>query len=172
MTVRSKDPARTNRSRFSSAQFCATCGAEPHPGDRFCRDCGARKRGRADEANRQSFPFARPPAAQMPEGAKRLKRPVSSGALLVALLMTAVLFAGIATAMVLTDTGPRGREGPQGQSGLVGSKGERGARGRTGKKGAAGFNGAAGAAGTPGAQGRPGDKVACSNDANVPLPYC
>jgi hypothetical protein len=175
MTVLSKDPIRGDAERSGGAEICTQCGIELLEGDRFCRDCGRLRDGRAADADTQTFPVARPPAHQTPERVKRLNRPVTLGRLLIALLVTTVLFASIAVAMVLTDTGPRGPEGQQGQrgqQGLVGPEGARGLRGRSGKSGAAGLNGAAGTPGTTGAQGRPGDKVRCSNDVDVALPYC
>jgi hypothetical protein len=120
-----------------------------------------------------------PPATQPPPGwhidprtiapqtgAKGLKRPVTLGGMLIALIVTAVVFAGASTAMVLTTSGPRGHQGKQGQ---IGPRGVQGVRGRQGKNG---VDGAAGAPGAAGATGAPGATRACSNDITVPLPYC
>jgi hypothetical protein len=179
MTVLSKDPIHGDGARQTfGAGFCPQCGVEPLDGDHFCRGCGRHRDDRGADADTRTFRVTPPSAPETPERVKRLNRPVTLGRLLIALLMTALVFASIAAAMVLTDTGPRGPEGTQGQGGqqgLVGPTGERGVRGRTGKSGAAGLNGAAGTAGTPGtagARGRPGGTVACSNDPDVPLPFC
>lgn len=169
MTVLTKDLAGSNGAGSSGSEFCARCGAEVHEHDRFCRDCGSPRDGR--DVGAQTFSVAEPPS-QVPERVKRLNRPVTWGRLLIALFVTVVLFASIAAAMVLTDTGPRGPQGQQGEQGLAGPKGAPGVRGRTGKTGAAGLNGAAGTPGTPGRPGRAGERVACSNDVDVPLPYC
>jgi hypothetical protein len=170
MTTLAKDPIDTAAEQRSvSAEFCPQCGAGVRDGDRFCWGCGVPSAGSAAKANTQALPLAGPPAPSVPERVKRLKRPVTFGGLLTALLVTAVLFASVGAAMVLTDTGPRGPQGAQGQQGPVGPQGDRGVRGRIGKTGPAGLNGAAGAVGTP---GRPGATKACSNDLDVPLPYC
>lgn len=109
----------------------------------------------------------RPPngAPAAPPSSKRLKRPVTYGGLLAALLVSAVLFAAAATAAVLMidDPGPPGPHGVQGAQGPVGPQGHRGRAGKNGLNGANGANGA---------PGQPGATRACSNDINVPLPYC
>lgn len=98
----------------------------------------------------------------------RLKRPVTLVALLVSLLISALLFAGVAAVAVLAinDPGPQGRQGVAGIQGVQGVKGKTGTRGKPGKTGKSGINGANGANGAPGAT------RACSNDDDVPLPYC
>jgi hypothetical protein len=105
-------------------------------------------------------PTPGPPPA--PAHDKRLNRPVTYGGLLVALLATVVLFAGVAAAAVLAIDDP----GPRGHQGVQGVQGPQGVQGKRGKPGKNGLNGANGAPGAPGAT------RACSNDLDVPLPYC
>jgi hypothetical protein len=154
---------------------------QEHPGNPAAGTNGVEAGGRTDPqwvtappppTAGQNLPagwYAAPPT---PERVKGLKRPVTLGGLLIAVFVTAVLFASVGAAMVLTDTGPRGPQGQQGQQGQVGSKGIQGIRGRTGKNGATGLAGAPGAQGAQGAEGTPGATRACSNDPAVPLPYC
>jgi hypothetical protein len=115
---------------------------------------------------REATPMSRSVVAEAP--ARRMKRPVTLGALLVSLLVSAVLFGGLATLAVLAinDPGPQGQQGVAGVQGVQGDKGKRGTRGKTGKSGKNGVNGANGSNGAPGAT------RACSNDVDVPLPYC
>jgi hypothetical protein len=99
---------------------------------------------------------------------QRMKRPVTLAALLLSLLISALLFAGLAAVAVLAinDPGPQGRQGVAGIQGVQGVKGKTGTRGKPGKTGKSGINGANGANGAPGAT------RACSNDYDVPLPFC
>jgi hypothetical protein len=101
-------------------------------------------------------------APTKPPVEKRLKRPVTLGGLLLSLLVSAVVFGGLGTAAVMTinDPGPRGPQGVAGPQGVQGVKGEHGKHGK---------NGINGANGAPGA---PGETRACSNDLDVPLPFC
>jgi hypothetical protein len=99
------------------------------------------------------------------EEPSRIKRPVTLGALLVSLLVSAVIFASLAAVAVIAidDPGPQGQQGVAGIQGVQGEKGNKGTRGKSGKTGKSGTNGANGA---------PGATRACSNDLDVPLPYC
>jgi hypothetical protein len=100
--------------------------------------------------------------------ARGIKRPVTLGVLLLSLLISALLFAGLATVAVLAidDPGTQGKQGVAGVQGVQGVKGKRGPRGKPGKTGRSGANGVNGANGAPGAT------RACSNDFDVPLPFC
>jgi hypothetical protein len=137
--------------------------------------------GAAEGFTRGVPPTAAAFGTQEPPATKRLKRPVTLGGLLISLLLAAVLFAGLATGAVLTIDDP----GPPGERGAVGAQGDRGQPGKRGKSGLNGVNGAPGAPGAAGARGSRGSagargsagedgarEEACSNDVEVPLPYC
>ncbi len=99
-----------------------------------------------------------------------LERPVSVGGLIAAAIATVVLSIGASAgvAAVMDTPGPQGVAGQsiQGEKGDRGTRGLRGHRGRSGKTGAAGVNGA------NGTDGETIVEQACSNDVDVPLPYC
>jgi hypothetical protein len=87
-------------------------------------------------------------------------------ALTLLLVVVLAIGAGFATASLMDTPGPRGAQGAQG---VGGTNGERGPRGKRGKRGRVGKTGLAGANGVNGATIV---EQACSNDINVPLPYC
>lgn len=96
----------------------------------------------------------------------RLRSLVAVGATTVAV----ALAGSFAIATVAAPVGPQGAQGIQGAQGPQGEHGERGRRGKSGKRGRVGKSGANGANGVNGAtviRDR-----ACSNDIDVPLPYC
>ena len=89
-------------------------------------------------------------------------------AILVALFASSAgVISGVVAAQAFDTPGPRGAQGAQGVAGV---DGERGPRGYRGKRGRAGKNGANGANGVNGATVV--REEACSNDLDVPLPYC
>jgi hypothetical protein len=98
---------------------------------------------------------------------------VTAKTLLTAVALTILLAvgAGVASGVVAARTfDTPGARGPVGLAGIDGQDGERGPRGPRGKRGAAG---AAGAAGVNGADGATiVREEACSNDLDVPLPFC
>ena len=91
-------------------------------------------------------------------------------AILVALFASSAgVMSGVVAAQAFDTPGPRGAQGSQGAQGVAGVDGERGPRGYRGKRGRAGKNGSNGANGVNGANIV---REACSNDLDVPLPYC
>jgi hypothetical protein len=104
---------------------------------------------------------AAPPAIPNKTGAPITMRKV---VLTVVIAAVATVLVSIALSAVVANSflGP-GPTGPQGEQGLVGAAGPRGHQGPAGPAGAAGSNGS---------NGTDGATVACSNDINVPLPYC
>jgi hypothetical protein len=82
---------------------------------------------------------------------------------LVATVIISIALSATVTTTVLHGS-LRGPAGARGEMGPVGPQGEKGDRGRTGKSGANGANGVDGATVV--------HDRACSNDIDVPLPYC
>jgi hypothetical protein len=124
---------------------------------------------------------------QVPEPSLReqvARRPVTLGTLFKAMAATVALCvllaatAGYVAANALDTPGPRGVQGQTGAMGPQGPQGEHGKRGKAGTDGANGVNGANGLDGVDGANGLDGVdgantvESACSNDEDVPLPYC
>jgi hypothetical protein len=97
------------------------------------------------------------------------KGTVSLRGLLAACAITVGLAVGgsYAVATVAAPDGPAGARGATGAQGPTGERGPRGRHGKTGLNGASGANGANGSDGATIVEHR-----ACSNDVDVPLPYC
>lgn len=120
------------------------------------------KPGPAEKSDKQPEKVTSSVTFTMSEGVRRTLRAIGF-VLAVVLLSAATMFAISAIAPSVLPDGPQGKVGATGPQGETGPRGRRGRQGRTGRSGAAG---------APGAPGAPGATRACSNDPDVPLPYC
>jgi Collagen triple helix repeat (20 copies) len=99
------------------------------------------------------------PSAVSGEPARTVTRRQLILAVVISTIAAVMVSVAISAAVANSLLGP----GPQGEPGPMGPAGPRGAQGAKGETGATGATGAAGA---------PGEMVPCSNDIDVPLPYC